>query len=996
MNAVSPPPGIRERIEDYITSSAHLSKKHVHPKLAKLLDMGGFSAVFTRAEGPYLWDTSGTRYLDFLAGGGVFFIGRNHPMVQRNLEAVLTRDAPSLTGYEPSRLGGLLANRLNALAGGAYPHTVFANSGTEATDVAVRLSRLITGRSRFLYVEGSFHGRSCAAISLVGWPQLKDGQDPLAIVTTPVRANDFEALRREIGHGDVAGFIFEPVQGMTTVPLDFEWLREAERLCQKHGTMMISDEVQTGLGRTGSWFRARAAGTTPDLITVSKTLSGGAMPISAVLVSEHVWQRAKAKNIPFPSFDEPYAENDLAMAAGLATLDALAAIDAPTESIRKGRLIREGLEKLASKHDVVDHVQGDGLMISLWFRDSAKPLLWAQQQILAMGDKTAFSASMNVDLFKNGKTLVQVPGPGLNAIKVLPPIVSSDQDIADFLDAVDASLGRAYGRQGPAVGLAMGAINSFTKQFRSQIPAAWVPPILKPKEATAEAAAPRLDVARIYEYDDYKGPMTERCDVVVVGSGPGGALVARELARAGKRVVVVEAGPVPRTESLTQDTGKALAKWYWEGGTRTSFGNVVMPTMQARCLGGGSVFNSMICLRASKTALEKWKDEAGLEGLSYDELAPHYEAVERFMGVKPTDEAVQGRRNELFAQACEKLGWHNAPIERNEDGCKGAGNCLLGCPNGAKLSTDRRGIPEVVAAGGRVYTSIAIDRVLFRDGKAVGVEGRVSHPDSQARTHAVTIHAKCVVLAAGAIHTPVLLRDSGLTRDVFGGNLRFHPSGFHMGVFDEPVRPWNGATQGYHSLEHIEHGIKLEALWASPSILAVRFPGSGRTLQKQMADYENVATWATWVSGDSSSGTVRSLNGRPRISYTLAEGDVRRLQEANALLAEMLFAAGAKKVITGLNGIPSELNDPSEVALIRNQNFSASDFPTGSNHVFGTAAMGKDPATSATDSWGKVHDVSDLYVADGSLLPSSPGANPMLTIMALAHRIGGELARRYA
>jgi len=175
----------------------------------------------------------------------------------------------------------------------------------------------------------------------------------------------------------------------------------------------------------------------------------------------------------------------------------------------------------------------------------------------------------------------------------------------------------------------------------------------------------------------------------------------------------------------------------------------------------------------------------------------------------------------------------------------------------------------------------------------------------------------------------------------------------------------------------------------------LRFPGYGKTLKRYLSQYDHVATWATWVSGDSSTGTVRSLAGRPRISYTLADGDIRRLQEANAKLAEMLFAAGAKGVITGLEGVPTVLEAPEDVALIRKATFKANDFPTGSNHVFGTAAMGSDPAHAVTDAWGKVYDVEDLYVADGSLLPSSPGVNPMLTIMALARRIGQELPKRY-
>lgn len=991
MNALPNESGFRERLEELIHSSDHLNKKHVHPKLAKLLDAGGFSTVFSRAEGAYVWDMAGTRYLDFLSGGGVFFIGRNHPVVHHYLDVVLDNRTATLNGVTASNLASQLSARLNTLAGGEYANTVYANSGTEATDIAVRFARQVTGKPRFLYLEGSFHGRSCAAISLCGFDALKVGQDPTALFATPIRPNDIDQLRRELAHGDVAGFMFEPLQGLTTLPLDPEYLREAERLCRKAGAFVIADEVQTGLGRTGSWFRSRAANITPDIITISKALSGGAVPISAVLVHDSTWERVLSGNIAFPTYEEPFSENDLAMAAGLATLDVLEQLDAPSESARMGELLRKGMLELARKHDVIDHIVGDGLMLSMHFRESAKPALWLQQRLMGMADKTAFGASVNVDLYRSEKVLIQVPGPGINAIKCLPPVIATDEDLNDFLTAIDSTLARCYTRQGPAYTLSRGLVGNLFKQAKKSVPEQWLPPALKEPEVS-DQGAPRLDAARVYEFDDYTGPITERCDYLVIGSGPGGAIAARELMATGKRVIVVDAGPVAREKDLTQDAGKSLAQWYYEGGTRTTLGNVIMPTMQARVLGGGSVVNSAICLRATEDCLDKWTNDHGVSGVTPADLAPHFEAVESFMGVAPTPAEVQGRRNELFAKGCDALGWSSEPIERNVDGCKGSGHCLLGCPNDAKISTDKRGIPEVVEAGGRVFTSVHVDRIVFRDGRAAGIEGRVSHPTSRERSHKVVIHADTVVLAAGAIHTPVLLRNSGLTRPIVGGNLRFHPSGFHMGVFDEDVEPWNGATQGMHCLQFLDEGIKLESLWASTAILGIRFPGSGRTLKRYLTEYKNIATWACWVSGDNSSGTVRTMGGRPRISYNLGEGDVRRLQEANAKLAEMLFAAGAKRVITGLHGLPDELTDPSQVELIRQHTFEASDFPTGSNHVFGTARMGDDPETSVCDSNGKVHGIDGLYVADGSLLPASPGVNPMLTIMALAHKVGRGLA----
>ncbi len=240
---------MKQVIAEHIASSDHLAKKHVHPRLMKMFQVGGMGTVFTRAEGPYLFDAEGNRWLDMLAGGGVMFIGRNHPTVRKAILDTVDTDTPNLCVVNASVLGGLVAGRLLDLAGGGFGKVVFANSGTEATDVAVRFARYATRRRRFLYLEGSFHGRSYAAVSLCGWKEMQDGSEPLMPVTTPIRPNDIEQLRRELSYGDVAGFILEPVQGMTCTVLTPQYLQAARELCTKHGTYLIADEVQTGLGR---------------------------------------------------------------------------------------------------------------------------------------------------------------------------------------------------------------------------------------------------------------------------------------------------------------------------------------------------------------------------------------------------------------------------------------------------------------------------------------------------------------------------------------------------------------------------------------------------------------------------------------------------------------------------------------------------------------------------------------------------------------------------
>lgn len=497
----------------------------------------------------------------------------------------------------------------------------------------------------------------------------------------------------------------------------------------------------------------------------------------------------------------------------------------------------------------------------------------------------------------------------------------------------------------------------------------------------------------LFEFSDYKGAIQEQCDVVVVGSGPGGALVALELQKAGKNVILLEAGPVARREDLIRDGGLMMARYFWDSGMRTTRGNIVLPTMQGKLLGGGSVVNSAICLRAGKGYLDTWADDWGVEGHSLDELTPHYEAVEAFMGIKPADADVMGPRNDLFAKGCEAVGLEAVPILRNELGCRGSGACLYGCPNGAKLSTDRRGVPEFIAAGGRVYTSVNVDQVNIRHGKAVGILGTITEPFTNQPHGSVKINASAVVLAAGVIHTPVICQKSGLNAAPIGSNLLMHPSTMVTGQLDQDVMPWFGATQGMHSLSLLEYGIKLESLWADPALMAFRMQGTGKTLKRELKDYRRMATWDAWVSGDGSLGSVRHVRGvpRPQITFNLGNGDMRRLQEATAILSEMLFAVGAKKVYPGIFGLPATLTRSSDVEMIRAAKLNPQDLPTGSNHVFGTMPMGADPSVAATGSDCAVHGVEGLYVSDTSLFPTSTGVNPMLTAMALAHRLGSTI-----
>ena len=477
----------KARLDEYLHSSAHLGKKHVHPRMIKMFEAGGMTAVFARGQGQYLYDGNDNRYLDLLSGGGVYFMGRNQPEINDTLRQVLELDLPNLTLANASLLGGLLAEKLIEKAGPHFGKVIYANTGTETAEVCIRFARYVTRRRRFLYLDNAFHGRTYGAISLCGSQALKAGTHPMMPTTTPIAPNDLKQLRRELRYGDVAAFFVEPVQGMTCTVMEAEYLREAEALCREYGTLFICDEVQTGLARTGDWFRSTGVGARPDMLSVSKTLSGGQVPVSAVLISDEVYNKVYEKFQSGPFYFSTFAENNLAMAAAIATIEFLEAHDAPNRALEIEKLVRDGVAELASRYDVIDRVEGRGCMLAIYFKDSANLRLKAEQAILKSADSAAFAAAVNVELYNKHRIVVQIPGVGANAIKILPPVVTTDEDIADFLNALDETLGAMYKGRGPAMALGQTSVEAAIRQFRDVVPDSILPSFLKSAPASDEA-----------------------------------------------------------------------------------------------------------------------------------------------------------------------------------------------------------------------------------------------------------------------------------------------------------------------------------------------------------------------------------------------------------------------------------------------------------------------------------------------------------------------------
>ena len=509
------------------------------------------------------------------------------------------------------------------------------------------------------------------------------------------------------------------------------------------------------------------------------------------------------------------------------------------------------------------------------------------------------------------------------------------------------------------------------------------------------ASDPHHEGVRVF--DDYAGDFTDDCDVVVVGSGPGGAVVAKELAELGHDVVLVEEGPPFGVEDFRTEPGLSMRRTLREAGMRAAQGDAMYPTMQAIGLGGGSLVNSAICVRPPQFVFDKWGEHHGIE-LTVEDLAPHFDRVEDTLSITPTEDAILGERNLLFKRGCDAIGISSEPAMRNVKGCKGSGECFTGCRARAKKSTDISYVPLAIQKGARVYTSVRAEKVLMKASKAVGIQGRVVRPFTDGvASHRVEIRAnKAVVLAAGCLATPLILMRSGAAAGPsgqVGKNLQFHPGTAIMGLFPHPVDPWFGATQGYQSLHYLEEGFKLEVLWAPPAILATRFPGFGHEFKSALSRLKYMAPFDVIAAATKSSGHVkpRGSSWEPDIRYEMHPEDIKTFQRGIVAISEILWGAGATSQIPGLHGVPDEIRSKDETQLIRDLDFHPSKATVSCNHVFGTTRMGTDPRQSVTDSGGRCHHTDNLYVCDTGIIPMSPAVNPMHSMMALADRMAGAI-----
>lgn len=478
-----------------------------------------------------------------------------------------------------------------------------------------------------------------------------------------------------------------------------------------------------------------------------------------------------------------------------------------------------------------------------------------------------------------------------------------------------------------------------------------------------------------------RAPHEATFDVVIIGSGPAGATVARSLARSGAKVAVIEEGALVDPKNAPLDGFSAMSTLYRGMGATLINGRAPMPYVQGRAVGGTSVINGAICWRLPRDVYDGWvkADPALADALPWQSIEAHLDGIERDLHIAPTDPAIAGPKNLLMAKGAEAIGLEHRPISRNTLGCRGLGRCLQSCPEGRKMSMDRSFLPQASEKGAVIFASVEAQQLEMANGRCVGVRGK-SASGISVRLKAT----RAVVMAASAIQTPLLLARNGVRQGPVGQHFQGHPGVSVTARFRESVRAWEGATQGHEGIGLRKEGIKFEALGYDVSILAARRKSIGRALSQ---DIEELGHWLDWGAAirATAEGTVKNGLFGPSVRMNMNATDMQRVRKGVAYLGRMMLAAGAEYVAPGVAGWHETVTDPAVMGRFETEgSLDPRDYAMAVTHMFGTCRMGSDPATSVVRPDFRTHAVDGLYVADSSVFPSNTGVNPQTSIMALA------------
>ena len=420
-----------------------LHERYMNHQLARTLRTLGFDRNYVRGEGCYLYDDTGARYLDFLSGFGVYALGRSHPAVKAALHQALDLDLPNMVQMDCALLPGLLAEQLVGRAHEGISRAFFCNSGAESIEAAIKFARHSTQRPKILYAEHAFHGLTTGALALNGGKEFRKGFGDL-LESAAVPFGDLEALEQQLRGKDVAAFIVEPIQGKGVYCATPEYWRAAQQLCRQYGTLLVTDEVQTGLGRTGKFFCHEHWGLEPDIITISKALSGGFVPIGAMLTTEKIFASVYDSMEDALKHSTTFGRNQLAMVAGLATLATFDDEDIVGRAERTGADLQDKLRGLADRYELIHDIRGLGLMVGIEFGEPQARSAGRRFRTLERLRTGMFSQTVVVPLFHRHKIITQVAADNVNIIKLLPPLISGPEEVDYFVQALDDVMADAH------------------------------------------------------------------------------------------------------------------------------------------------------------------------------------------------------------------------------------------------------------------------------------------------------------------------------------------------------------------------------------------------------------------------------------------------------------------------------------------------------------------------------------------------------------------------
>lgn len=468
-------------------------------------------------------------------------------------------------------------------------------------------------------------------------------------------------------------------------------------------------------------------------------------------------------------------------------------------------------------------------------------------------------------------------------------------------------------------------------------------------------------------------------DVVVVGSGPGGAACAAKLSQVGIRVAVVEEGNWVDAIAPKRNLGDSFAKLYRDGGTSVLMGTPPVPFLQGRAVGGSSVVNGAISWRLPERVYKDWlKEEPQLKDvLPWQRLCELGDAVEKRLNILPTPPDISGARNTLMKKGADALGLENRAISRNVKNCKSSSMCLHSCPNDAKLSMDKTYLLDAEKAGCDIYFNTTATKIISNKRR---VEGITCVTASKIK---FTLKAKRVVLAASAIQTPALLMRSHIKQGPVGQHFQCHPGVSVSGEFAEEVHQWDGATQGHETIGLCAEGIKFETTAMDISVLGMRYPGTGIKFMESMQRSKRRVFWASAIKS-SAHGSVHNFLGKTFVKWGPSVFDMLLFRRGTYMLGKMFFAAGAKSVDLGVYPW-GEIKSEAELEIFyENASLNPKDYTFAVTHMFGTCRMGSDPASSVVDLKFQHHHIEGLYISDSSVFMTNTGVNPQTSILVMS------------